>query len=161
MSAILRDNEDLRDPLNVNDMFLLDRGFRDCLDEMRNEYKLDPKMPALLGKQQKQLTSEDANMTRLVTKCRWVVKAINGFLKSFKALKQATNKSLPHTYADYRIACSLINKFFKRLFSDHQDVKVIVQNMKDRLPTTNELKEIVTTNNLHLKSKFFSSKLVP
>ena len=82
---------------------------------MINEYKLIPKMPATLLKQNKQLTAEDANKTRLVTKCRWVIEAINGFLKSFKALKQVTNKSLPHTLTDYKIAGALINRFFKHL----------------------------------------------
>ena len=70
-------------------------------------------MPSLLDKNKKQLSSDAANQSRIVIKVRWVVEVLNSFLKnSFKALKQVPNLALPHTYDDYRIAGSLINKFF-------------------------------------------------
>ena len=50
-------------------------------------------MPELLQRGEKQFNSKDANKTRFVTKCRWVVEVVNSFLKSFKALKQVSNKS--------------------------------------------------------------------
>jgi hypothetical protein len=114
-------------------------------------------MPALLSKNKKQLETIDANNSRFVTKIRWVVEVINTFLKnSFKALKQVPNKSLPHTEEDYRIAGALINRFFKRLFCDNNDEEAILRNMKLKLNVENELKEIVTTEKLHLKSKFIA-----
>ena len=62
-------------------------------------------MPALLAKNEKQFNTHDANVSRFVTKIRWMVEVINTFLKnSFKALKHVANQSLPHTYEDYRIA---------------------------------------------------------
>ena len=67
-----------------------------------------------------------------VTKIRWVVIVINTLLKnSFKALKHVPNQSLPHTQIHYQIAGALINKYFKRLFSDKDDNNAIVENMKN------------------------------
>lgn len=123
--------------------------------ELKQKYKLKPKMPALLGRGEKQLESNDANNTRFVTNCRWVVEVINSFLKSFKALKHLPNKSLPHTIQDFKIAAALVNKYFKRLFSDEDDYETIVKNMKKNLSRpVNELKKVVEDNKLHLKSKF-------
>ena len=101
-------------------------------------------MPALLSKNEKQLNTKEANGSRFVTKLRWVVEVINTFLKnSFKALKQVPNISLPHTLEDYKIAAALINRFFKRLFSDQNDHKEIVENMKLKLDVENELEKLV------------------
>ena len=66
--------------------------------------------------------------------------------------KDVPNQSLPHTHEDYKIAGSLINKFFKRLFSD-TDV-AIVENMKKKINTKNELQDIVKKDKLHKKSLF-------
>jgi len=74
-------------------------------------------MPVLLSKNENQLSTQDANNSRFVTKLRWVVEVINFFLKnSFKALKQVPNISLPHTLEDYKIAGAIINRFFKTSF---------------------------------------------
>ena len=112
-------------------------------------------MPLLLSKNENQLSIQDANNSRFVTKLRWVVEVINTFLKnSFKALKQVPNISLPHTLEDYKIAGALINRFFKRLFSDQNDEEAIVKNMLNKLNVDNELEEIVKNNKLHSKTKF-------
>ena len=68
-----------------NDIFVLDRGFRDAVKDLEGlGYKV--MMPAYLDSDKKQLTTEQANNSRLVTKSRWVIEAINGILKqSFKA----------------------------------------------------------------------------
>ena len=42
---ILKSDSDLRNLLKQDDILLLDRGFRDCVDELRDNYKLNPKMP--------------------------------------------------------------------------------------------------------------------
>ena len=64
------------------------------------------------------------------------------------------NQCLPHTHEDYKIAGSLINKFFKRLFSDTENSVAIVENMKKRINIKNELQEIVKKDKLHKKSLF-------
>jgi hypothetical protein len=134
---------------------LLDRGFRDCIDKLIDDFNLNPKMPSFLNKDQTQCTTEQANQSRFITKCRWVVEVINAFLKrSFKALSQTSNKSLPHLMKDYRIAGALINKYFKRLYSDDVDEILIVSNMKSRLNQTNHLQTLIETNKLHLKNAY-------
>ena len=110
--------------LKENDIFLLDRGFRDCLKEFEEKYKLFTKMPSLMARDEKQLDSKSANQTRFVTKCRWVVEVVNSFLRTFK--------SLPHVFQDFKIAGALINKFFKRLISDEEDSDTIIQSMKKK-----------------------------
>jgi hypothetical protein len=47
---------------------------------LENKYKTQCKMPTLLKKGQKQFTTFEANETRLVTKVRWVVEAVNNIL---------------------------------------------------------------------------------
>ncbi len=75
----------------------------------------------------------------MVTKCRWVVEVTNSFLKqSFKALDKVKNSALPHTLDDYRIAGALINKFFKRLYSDDDNIE-FADRMKAKLHTPNTL----------------------
>ena len=108
--TILTNDNNLTSLLQEKDIFLLDRGFRDCLNELEEKYKIIPKMPSLVRRDEKQLTASDANQTRFVTICRWVVEVVNSFLKTFKALKQVPNKSLPHTFNDYKIDCSCSDK---------------------------------------------------
>ena len=98
---------------------------------VEDEYGLEIKIPYCLKKNEKQLDTIAANQSRLVTKCRWVIEVTNSFLKnSFKALDNVKNKSLPHTLQDYKIAASLINKYFKRLYSDNDELE-IARKMKE------------------------------
>ena len=57
----------------------------------------------LIGKKVKKLITQEANKSRLVTKCRWVVEVCNTFLKkSFKALTNFTCKNGSRTAAHIR-----------------------------------------------------------
>ena len=89
------------------------------VDELKDEFHIIVKIPAFKDKDKKQLSSEEANFSRLVTKCRYVVEVTNSFVKnSFRALEGLNNRSLDHILDDYRIPAALINRYFKRLFSD-------------------------------------------
>ncbi len=103
LSEILANDSDLTNLIRPGDLFLLDRGFRDCVDELKQTYSLDSQMPSLLQNQKntntqdgkkktnQQMSTLEANRTRFVTKCRWVVEVINAFLKnSFKAIGEDT-----------------------------------------------------------------------
>ena len=81
LSHILQDPNGIRSILKKNDIFLLDRGFRDCIQALNTVYNLNPKMPSFLSSKNKQLSTFEANQSRLVTKCRWVVEVTNAFLK--------------------------------------------------------------------------------
>ena len=108
---------------------------------------------------QKQLTKSEANQTRFVIKCRWTVEAVNGLIKTlFRANdKIVDNKSLPHTLDDFRISAALINRFDKRLFSDKDNPRLIADQMKSRLKTSNKLESILETHGLDRKRKTFKT----
>ena len=77
---IFENNLCIRELFREGDILLLDRGFRDA---MSSKYKLNTKMPSLIKNGENQLTTEEANKSRCVTKCRWVVEVINSFSKRY------------------------------------------------------------------------------
>jgi hypothetical protein len=93
--------------LQPNDNIILDRGFRDCIDELKKTYKLIPRMP----------TRTDGQLTfLLVTKVRCVVEVINGiFDQSFPASKKIRNTMIPHIMTDFKIAAGFLILFIQDL----------------------------------------------
>lgn len=73
-----------------NDAFVVDRGFRDAVDFLE-EARFHVKMPCYLPKGAKQHSSEEANMSRLITKVRWVIESVIKRIKQWKML----NKVIP------------------------------------------------------------------
>ena len=76
-------NQDLKGWFQEDDVFVVDRGFRDSLDVLK-ELGIHAEMPRLLSKGEKQMSSLDANASRLVTKVScssmyvcWHLKKIN------------------------------------------------------------------------------------
>ena len=59
--------------LKEDDVLIVDRGFRDAISFL-NELGFKTQMPAFLEKSLKQHSTSEANMSRFVTKVRWVVK---------------------------------------------------------------------------------------
>ena len=94
------------------DIFVLDRGYRDAQPLLR-ELGIDYRMPALLECHQKQLSTEEANESRLVTKTRWIVETRNGHIKSiFKFFNHIINMHHIHHLGEfYNIAGAIINKY--------------------------------------------------
>ena len=74
------DTERLKTWLSDGDIFVLDRGFRDCTDILQ-QLGFRTQMPCYLDKGKKQHTTEEANKSRMVTKVRWVVESVNGRIK--------------------------------------------------------------------------------
>ena len=67
-------------------------------------------MPAFMAAHQRQLRTRDANLTRLVTKNRWVVESVNGDLKCWKWLGNVIcNKMLPFVGDFFRIVGAVLN----------------------------------------------------
>ena len=98
----------------------------------------------------------------MLTNHVWLLNADGQWKYSFRALDNVNNKSFPHTLDDYRIASALINKFFKKLYSDNDDIEIAL-SMKSKLSKENNLKDLIIKNKLHRKSlyhtKFSSFKL--
>jgi hypothetical protein len=63
---------------------VLDRGFRNVIEELEKLDNVQAKMPSCNAKGNKQQSVYDANQSRLVTKVRWTVEAYHGRLKKWK-----------------------------------------------------------------------------
>ena len=59
--------EDIKTWVNEEDVFIVDRGFRDSL-ALLEELGIQAEMPAFMNKGEKQMSTENANASRLVTK---------------------------------------------------------------------------------------------
>jgi hypothetical protein len=64
-------------------------------------------------KNQNQLTEDDADDSRSVTKVRWIIESRNGHVKNFKAFTEIADQSLSHIMDDYREVAAIINCFFQ------------------------------------------------
>ena len=68
LTHIIKNNiDDIKHWVNENDVFIVDRGFRDALP-LLEEIGIKGEMPKFLKKGEKQMSTEDANLSRLVTK---------------------------------------------------------------------------------------------
>ena len=99
-------------------IFVLDRGFRNVKDALEKKGFI-VLMPALKGKR-KQLSTEESNKLRFVTKVPWVVEAVHGVLKQkYRLLDHKIDKKLiPKTGSYLKIASFINNTFGERFESD-------------------------------------------
>jgi len=74
LKILLQDPNGLCKLLKEDDYVVLDHGFRDVKAELELK-KINVLMPALKGKH-KQLTTNELNESRYVTKIRWAVEAV-------------------------------------------------------------------------------------
>lgn len=97
-----------------------------------------------------QLSTAQANDSRLVTVCRWVVEVVNGKFKNrFKLLKQTYfNRALPNMFADFRIAASFINAHY-RVATDHRLATEFLQIIRTHMNEPNLLHNYVEGKNLN------------
>ncbi|KAJ8712699.1 hypothetical protein PYW08_008003 [Mythimna loreyi] len=66
---------------HTDDVLILDRRFRDCIETVESRgYRIH--MPATKDEAEHQLPVQQANESRKVTMCRWVVETVNGRLKN-------------------------------------------------------------------------------
>lgn len=79
-SLFSNENSPLRLYLQENDIFILNRGFRDSISLLES-CNYSAYMPESLLEGEHQLTTEQANRSRCVTICRWVVEVVNGCFK--------------------------------------------------------------------------------
>lgn len=149
---------DAFDHFQRNDIILLDRGFRDCVAFVKDK-GFDVKMPALLqvSRDKKQLSTAEANNSRLVTAIRFVVEARNGHLKTiFKVFDMTWNSlALKHIQDDILICCALINCYFRSIESNRGIADEIVFRMLNRLNTPNRLSNIIDELDLKKKIRVF------
>lgn len=86
LKQVLNDPKGISCLLKKGDIFILDRGFRDVQTLLKSG-NFVVLMSVLRGKRA-QLPTKEANESRMVTKCRWVVEAIHGILsKKYRLLR--------------------------------------------------------------------------
>lgn len=102
----------IRDWFQDGDIAIVDRGYRDSLQYLQ-DLGIRHRMPPFLLPNQRQLTTEDANEARLITKTRWIVEARNGHIKSkFKFFRnQIPMQHVPNVGHFFRICCAIINAY--------------------------------------------------
>src|SRR5580765_290288 len=110
-------------------------------------------MPALLQQGRNQLTTEEANDSRLVTKTRWIVEARNGHIKTiFKFFQQII--PIPHllNLGDfYRIAGAIINRYRPVIEMQGANAE-LARQMLERAKTPNIVQALVEVDNLHTRN---------
>ncbi|OWF40567.1 hypothetical protein KP79_PYT19999 [Mizuhopecten yessoensis] len=111
LNQILNSNiEEIKEWIQENDVFVVDRRFRDSLDLLK-QLGIQTEIPSFSKKQQ-QHTVGESNASRLVTKIRWVVEAVYGRLKTWKYLDRVLpNYQIPYVGDIVGIVCAICIKF--------------------------------------------------
>lgn len=150
MSDIMNNGENpLHFFLQANDVFILDRGFRDSLNDIE-ACGYESYMPPTKDRNETQLTTEQANEARSVTICRWVVEVVNGkFKRDFKLLRQKYfNRALPHMFTDFKIAAAIINHFHEPI-ADSNNVESYLNIIRNKMDSPNLLHNYVERKRLN------------
>lgn len=145
----------LRTYFRPNDIFILDRGFRDVVGELQR-YGYKAHMPESLLEGENQLTTEQANRSRCVTMCRWVVEVVNGRIKrDFKLFRQEYfNRASTHLMTDFNIACALLNKYHIPI-QDRPDARQLLAVALAKINTTNHLGAFIRNENINRRRTIF------
>lgn len=159
---------DAFDQLQQDDVLILDRGFRDCVHFLRQK-GIDVKMPHLIQRSEtkRQLSTADANNSRLVTAIRFVVEARNGHLKTVFNIFDSTwnTLSLKHLQDDIQICSALINCYFRKIESNKGIADEIAEKMVEKLEIPNDFARIIATqsfqNNMKLMQIFIDFDSLP
>lgn len=154
LSHMIQTNvEDIRKWVEEDDIFIVDRGFRDA-EALLDDLGKHVEMPSFLTRHSKQHSTEEANSTRFVTKLRWVVESVNGRLKTWNYLSRTIpNTQIPHIGDFVRIVSAICNKFRPDLSTgiEEEDVAMAAK-MRFLANGVNELKDYVVTSGLEKRS---------
>lgn len=137
------------------DIFILDRGFRDSVGLLQ-EYGYEVHMPENKPRRQLQYTTEQANKSRLVTICRWVVEVVNGrFKRDFRLLRNVySNRALFSMIEYFKIAAALLNDFHV-LVDNNVHAAEFLAIIRDRINLPNILGNVVLQNNYNRRRTDF------
>ena len=132
-------SEDIVDWMEDSDVLIVDRGFQDALDVL-NECGYKTFMPPFLSKKQQQFTTHEANESRLVTKVRWVVEAVNGRIKQWKFINNIIRNTELRFIGQYvNIVCALCNAFRPDLAISKEIDETVAHSMLARKDKQNKL----------------------
>ncbi|KAL0860541.1 hypothetical protein ABMA27_009912 [Loxostege sticticalis] len=157
-SLDLRSEEgNIRSFFRIGDIFILDRGFRDVTTDLE-AHGFRTHMPETVNENEFQLTTLQANNSRFVTMCRWVVEVVNGRIKrDFRLFRHVyNNRAARHLKGDLKIACALLNKYH-RLIEDPPEAALYVTIAKARQLLPNHLSDFVYRENMNRRSALFQT----
>lgn len=138
---ILHEASSIFEAFQPGDVMFVDRGFRDCVTDLMNHGYL-VKMPAC--SHQAQLTTMEANQSRLVTKVRYEVEKANGVMKNIWRIFSRTIESpyIPNIMVDFEIGVALVNRKLKSS-ADCEKQTEMANRMLSRMNVVNELSKII------------------
>lgn len=149
MTQIIPENIPAMRNFMEDDVMLVDRGFRDCVEDFEAR-GYEVRIPAHARGSQ-QLSTIEANRTRMVTKCRFEVERINGVMKNkFKIFSKVQETYwIPHIMDDFTIAAALNNHLnsirpTKKL--SEADIDKTAEKMLECLPQSNSLHDALKGN---------------
>lgn len=147
MSKILDENIPAMSNLERGDIIFTDRGFRDVVPVLKRK-GFDVKLPAC--SRARQLTREEANQSRFVTKLRYDIERINGVMKNkFKLFSLVADTHwVPHLMKDFTIAAALVNMFRKPPIIDIPRIDQITNRMIQRNSVQNKLARTVANTRI-------------
>lgn len=142
--------------LKSGDIFLADRGFRDVVEFLEGEENGFTVLTPTMKMDGNQLSTIDANQSRMVTKVRWVVEqAFGSFKKKFKFFAfPGHNGALAHDYELAQIGFALLNMFHQPILSDREYVEV-ANIMRSRKNKKNQIAPLAKAYNLNMKTACF------
>ncbi|CAC5392909.1 unnamed protein product [Mytilus coruscus] len=150
LKHMLKSNiEEIKVWVEKDDVFVIDRGFRDSIEALE-ELGIQAEMPHFMKKGEKQMTTEDANDCRLVTKIRWVVESANARIKQWRYLDNVLPTNQVSHIGEYVcIVCAISNKFSPPLSTGNSlEDEQLTCKMVYLSKQINELKQYVEINNL-------------
>lgn len=145
--------------LKAGDVVLVDRGFRDCMTTFQS-LGLDAKIPAFIQKGTNgQLTTDQCNKSRLITKLRFAIELANGRMKMKWGLFNKIIPSILSTYlmSDYKIGAAILNAFGKPITCDKEDSSLIGTEMLKHVNLKNDLSRIIITKKFQQSRNFLQS----
>lgn len=148
-------DSEMRSYFRENDVFILDRGFRDAIGLLTSlQYRIHK--PESLSVGESQLSTLKANKSRCVTLCRWVVEVVNGrFKRDFKLFRSKYfNIYSKNLMPDFRIAAALLNNFHP-VITDHPDAQNILDRALSRLEMPNLLADSVLNGRINRDRRNF------
>jgi hypothetical protein len=89
----------------------------------KNLHPIIPTCCQLEQENEQTLTTQQANESRRVTKCRFIIEKKIGEIKKFYALDRRRNTEVGRLQIDYRIACAMVNFTHKPCRSDESFLK--------------------------------------
>lgn len=124
------------------DVFVVDRGFRDCIQALKAKGFVVVHPTIVTGDQ---MSKMEANKSRLSTKTRFAVEVRNAHIKNTWTHLSGTKKYqfIPHLKKDFEIAASLVNAFSSKIVSDKNDWQEIVDLMQARSNQQCQLPNII------------------